>query len=148
MSKVPRPTDAELAILRVLWERGPSTVRQVHDVLMLQFGRARPTAYTTALKLMQIMTEKGLVRRDETDRTHIYHPRLTEEQTQRQLIGDLMDRAFGGSSSKLVLQALASKRASSDELAEIRKMLERGKDSAQEIDRNSGTAEEVRDERD
>jgi BlaI family transcriptional regulator, penicillinase repressor len=136
MSKTPRPTDAELAILRVLWQLGPSTVRQVHDVLM----RERPTAYTTALKLMQIMTEKGLVRRDETDRTHIYHSRLTEEQTQRQLIRDLMDRAFGGSSSKLVLQALASKRASSDELAEIRQMLEGRKDSSKDG--------EVRDERD
>jgi predicted transcriptional regulator len=140
MSKTPRPTDAELAILRVLWELGPSTVRQVHDVLM----RERPTAYTTALKLMQIMTEKGLVRRDEADRTHIYHPRLTQEQTQRQLLRDLMDRAFGGSSSKLVLQALASKRASSDELAEIRRMLERGK----EIGKDGGIESEVRDERD
>ena len=138
MSKTPRPTDAELAILRVLWQLGPSTVRQVHDVLM----RERPTAYTTALKLLQIMTEKGLVRRDEADRTHIYHPRLTEEQTQRQLIRDLMDRAFGGSSSKLVLQALASKRASSDELAEIRRMLERDRESERESNR------EVRDERD
>ena len=124
MSKTPRPTDAELAILRVLWERGPSTVRQVHDVL----SRERPTAYTTALKLLQIMTEKGLVRRDETDRTHIYHPRLSEEQTQRQLVRDLLDRAFGGSASKLVMQALASKRASAEELAEIRRMLERGRD--------------------
>ena len=130
MSKTPRPTDAELAILRVLWNLGPSTVRQVHDVLM----RERPTAYTTALKLLQIMTEKGLVRRDEADRTHIYHPRLTQEQTQRQLIRDLMDRAFGGSSSKLVLQALASKRASSDELAEIRQMLEGSKDSSKEVE--------------
>jgi BlaI family penicillinase repressor len=119
-SGTPRPTDAELAILRVLWERGPSTVRQVHDVL----GRERPTAYTTALKLLQIMTEKGLVRRDETDRTHIYHPRLTEEQTQRQLIRDLLDRAFGGSASKLVMQALAARRASAEELGEIRRLIE------------------------
>jgi len=140
MSKTPRPTDAELAILRVLWQLGPATVRQVHDVLTLRSGRERPTAYTTALKLMQIMTEKGLVRRDESDRTHIYHPRLTEEQTQRQLIRDLMDRAFGGSSSKLVLQALASKRASSDELVEIREMLEARKESIKDG--------EVRDERD
>jgi len=138
MLKTPRPTDAELSILRVLWQLGPSTVRQVHEVMM----RDRPTAYTTALKLMQIMTEKGLVRRDERDRTHIYHPRLSQEQTQRQLIRDLMDRAFGGSSSKLVLQALASKRASSDELAEIRKMIEGGPDQ----DRDSDG--EVRDERD
>jgi BlaI family transcriptional regulator, penicillinase repressor len=127
---VPRPTDAELAILRVLWERGPSTVRQVHDVLT----RERPTAYTTALKLLQIMTEKGLVRRDETDRTHVYQARLTEEQTQRQLIRDLLDRAFGGSASKLVMQALAARRASAEEIGEIRKLIE--------------ARREVRDERD
>ena len=142
MSKTPRPTDAELAILRVLWQLGPSTVRQVHDVLM----RDRPTAYTTALKLLQIMTEKGLVRRDESDRTHVYQSRLTEEQTQRQLIRDLMDRAFGGSSSKLVMQALASKRASTDELTEIRRMLERGKERASEG--GDEITSEVRDDRD
>jgi len=116
----PRPTDAELAILRVLWERGASTVRQVHEIM----SRERPTAYTTALKLMQIMTEKGLVRRDESDRTHIYHARLTEEQTQRQLVRDLLDRAFGGSSTKLVMQALAARRASAEELSEIRRLIE------------------------
>lgn len=122
MSRVPspRPTDAELAILRVLWERGPSTVRQVHDVL----GRERPAAYTTALKLLQIMTEKGLVERDERDRTHVYRARLSQEQTQRQLVRDLADRAFGGSAAKLVLQALAGKHASADELREIRRMLD------------------------
>ena len=122
MSKptTPRPTDAELAILRVLWERGPSTVRTVHDAL----GRERPTAYTTALKLLQIMTEKGLVRRDESDRTHVYYPRLSEEQTQRQLVRDLLDRAFGGSASKLVMQALATKRASAEELTEIRRLID------------------------
>ena len=122
MSKheLPRPTDGELAILRVLWDRGASTVRQVHDVL----SRQRPTAYTTALKLLQIMTEKGLVRRDETDRTHIYEPRLSEEQTQRQLVRDLLDRAFAGSASKLVMQALAARRASPEELGEIRRLLD------------------------
>ena len=128
----PRPTDAELAILRVLWERGACTVRQVHESL----GRERPTAYTTALKMLQIMTEKGLVRRDESDRTHIYQARLSEEQTQRQLVRDLVDRAFGGSASKLVLQALATKRASADELSEIRRL----------IDGREGR--EVRDDRD
>ena len=116
----PRPTDAELAILRVLWERGPSTVRQVHDVL----SRDRPAAYTTALKLLQIMTEKGLVRRDDTDRTHVYQARLSEEQTQRQLVRDLLDRAFGGSASKLVMQALAARRATPEELGEIRRLIE------------------------
>ena len=90
------------------------------------------------------MTEKGLVRRDEADRTHIYHPRLTEEQTQRQLIRDLMDRAFGGSSSRLVLQALASKRASSDELAEIRRMIEHGKESAKDRARETDTERDGR----
>ena len=130
--KTPRPTDAELAILRVLWDRGPSTVRQVHDILM----RERPTAYTTALKLLQIMTEKGLVSRDEADRTHIYHPRLSQEQTQRQLIRDLVDRAFGGSSSQLVLQALSAKRASAEELVEIRRLL----DSRKFQDKTDGRA--------
>lgn len=119
----PRPTDAELAILRVLWDRGPSTVRQVHDVLSAD----RPAAYTTALKLLQIMTEKGLVERDERDRTHIYRARLSEEHTQRQLVRDLVDRAFGGSAAKLVLQALASKHASPDELREIRQILDTAK---------------------
>ena len=134
MSKpsTPRPTDAELAILRVLWERGASTVRQVHDAL----GRERPTAYTTALKMLQIMTEKGLVRRDESDRTHVYYPRLSEDQTQRQLVRDLLDRAFGGSASKLVMQALATKRASAEELTEIRRLID-GRDGR-----------EVRDDRD
>ncbi len=119
-SSTPRPTDAELAILRVLWERGASTVRQVHDTLV----RERPTAYTTALKMLQIMTEKGLVRRDETERTHVYQSRLSEEQTQRQLVRDLLDRAFGGSATKMVMQALNAKRASPEEMSEIRKLIE------------------------
>lgn len=133
-SKPPRPTDAELAILRILWERGASTVRQVHEAL----SRARPSAYTTALKMLQIMTEKGLVRRDDRDRTHIYQTKLTEEQTQRQLVRDLVDRAFGGSASKLVLQALTTKRASAEELVEIRKLIEtrrEGRDNSSEPDR-------------
>jgi predicted transcriptional regulator len=118
---VPRPTDAELSILRILWDRGPSTVRQVHDEL----ARERPAAaYTTALKLLQIMTEKGLVDRDERDRTHVYRARLSQETTQRQLVRDLLDRAFGGSASKLVLQALATKRASAEELRDIRKAID------------------------
>lgn len=116
----PRPTDAELAILRILWERGPSTVRQVHEIL----AHERQAAYTTALKLLQIMTEKGLVERDERDRTHIYRARLSEETTQRQLVRDLLDRAFGGSSSKLVMQALATRRASPEELRDIRQAID------------------------
>ncbi|HET7620132.1 MAG TPA: BlaI/MecI/CopY family transcriptional regulator [Vicinamibacterales bacterium] len=117
---MPRPTDAELAILRVLWERGPSTVRQVHEVL----GRERPAGYTTALKLLQIMTTKGLVERDERDRTHVYRARVSEDDTQRQLVRDLLDRAFGGSSTRLVMQALAARHASPDELREIRKLID------------------------
>ena len=131
-SPIPRPTDAELAILRILWERGPSTVRQVHDVL----ARERHAAYTTALKLLQIMIEKGLVERDERDRTHIYRARLSEEQTQRQLVRDLLDRAFGGSSTKLVMQALAARRATPDELRDIRKAID--------VARNDRTDKEVR----
>jgi predicted transcriptional regulator len=127
---IPRPTDAELAILRVLWERGPSTVRQVHEVL----SRERPAAYTTSLKLLQIMAEKGLVERDERDRTHIYRARLSEEQTQQQLVRDLADRAFGGSAAKLVLQALATRRASDDDLIEIRRLLDEARKEKEERD--------------
>lgn len=115
---LPRPTDAELAILRVLWRRGPSTVRQVLEEL----GEA--TGYTTVLKFFQIMTEKGLVTRDDSERTHIYQARLSEGDTQSQLVGDLLDRAFGGSAKQLVLQALSAKKSSASELAEIRKLLD------------------------
>ena len=134
---VPRPTDAELAILRVLWDLGPCTVRQVHEVL----SRERPAAYTTSLKLLQIMTEKGLVSRDERDRSHVYHAKLTEEQTQRQLVRDLLDRAFGGSASKLVMQALAARRASAEELSEIRRLIDGRAD-------DRPARREARDERD
>jgi predicted transcriptional regulator len=116
----PRPTDAELAILRVLWERGPSTVREVHDAL----SSTQDSGYTTVLKLLQIMTEKGIVVRDESERAHVYESRLSEQRTQRQLLGDLMDRAFGGSSAKLVVQALSGRRASSEELHDIRMLLD------------------------
>jgi BlaI family transcriptional regulator, penicillinase repressor len=115
-----RPTDAELAILRVLWSRGPSTVRQVHEAL----SRERETGYTTVLKLMQIMTEKGLVERDESERTHVYQARFTQEQTQQRLVNDLLEKAFGGSASQLVMRALAAKPASADELAQIRRLLD------------------------
>jgi len=116
----PRPTDAELAILRVLWERGPSTVREVHE----EVSRERGTGYTTVLKLLQIMFDKGLVTRDESERAHVYQPRHSEEQAQRRLVTDLLDRAFGGSAQKLVMQALTAKKASAEELAEIRKLLD------------------------
>jgi predicted transcriptional regulator len=117
----PRPTDAELAILRVLWRRGPSTVREV----MEELNRVQSTGYTTALKLLQIMWDKGLVEREEAGRQHVYTPALTEEQTQRQLLRDLLDRAFSGSAQELVLQALAAQPASAAELAEIRRLLKR-----------------------
>jgi len=116
-----RPTAAELAILRVLWRRGPSTVREVQAEL----GRDRPTGYTTVLKLLQIMFEKGLVNRDESGRAHIYHPRQSEEQAQRTLVTDLVDRVFGGSAQQLVMQALTARKASPHELAEIRKLLDK-----------------------
>ena len=119
--RMPRPTDAELAILRVLWERGPSTVRAVHDAL----AETQDTGYTTVLKLMQIMTEKGLVVRDETQRAHVYESRSSEQKTQRQLLADLADRAFGGSPAKLVMQALSGRRASAEELNQIRLLLDR-----------------------
>lgn len=116
----PRPTDAELAILRVLWRRGASTVKDVHEELARRF----PAAYTTTLKQLQIMAEKGLVTRDESQRAHLYTTRLPEEQTQSQLVGDLLDRAFEGSASRLVMRALSSRPASAEELAEIRRLLD------------------------
>jgi BlaI family transcriptional regulator, penicillinase repressor len=115
-----RPTDAELAILRVLWERGASTVRQVHETL----ADTRETGYTTTLKLMQIMADKGLVKRNETARTHVYSAVAGQEQTQRQLVQDLADRAFGGSAAQLVLRALSAEGTSDAELKEIRKLID------------------------
>jgi len=116
----PRPTDAELAILGVLWTRGASTVRQVHEAL----ADTRETGYTTTLKLMQIMAEKGLVKRNETARTHVYSAVAGEEQTQHQLVKDLVDRAFGGSAAQLVLRALSAEGASDAEVKEIRKLID------------------------
>ena len=118
--KKQRPTGAELAILQVLWARGPSTVRDVLEVL----DRLKPTGYTTALKLMQIMTEKGLVRRDERQRTHVYHARLNEEKVQRDLAQDLLERVFGGSARKLVMQAFSGRKATAKELTDIRRLLD------------------------
>ena len=120
----PHPTPAELAILRVLWRRGKSTVRDVLAELNAGRPGASPAGYTTVLKLMQIMTDKGLVRRDESQRTHVYHATASEETTQGRLVRDLLDRAFGGSAQKLVLQALSAKRASPGEIAEIRSLLD------------------------
>jgi predicted transcriptional regulator len=116
----PRPTDAELAILGVLWEKGACTVREVHDAL----SQTQDTGYTTILKLLQIMTDKGLVVRDESNRAHVYSPRYSEQRTQRQILGDLIDRAFGGSPAKLVMQALSATKASAGELSAIRQLLD------------------------
>jgi predicted transcriptional regulator len=117
---LPRPTDAELAILRVLWDAGPTTVRQVHEAM----ASDRDTGYTTTLKLMQIMAEKGLVTRDESSRTHVYAARVSRDRTQRQLVNDLIDRAFGGSAAALVLQALSAQPTSAEELGEIRRLID------------------------
>src|SRR5262245_41472209 len=116
-----KPTDAELAILRVLWTRGPSTVRQVTEAL------SRETGYTTTLKMPQIITEKELCSRDESTRTHVYEAAFSEDETQRHLVADLLDRAFDGSAAKLVLQALATRKATPAELAAIRRMLDQKK---------------------
>jgi predicted transcriptional regulator len=116
---MPRPTDAELAILQVLWDRGPSTVRQVFEAL----AGARETGYTTTLKLMQIMSEKGLVRRDETARTHVYAAVASRDRTQQHLVRDLLDRAFGGSAASLVMQALSSQPTSAEERREIEQLI-------------------------
>jgi predicted transcriptional regulator len=115
-----RPTDAELEILTVLWSSGDSTVRAVHQVL----ARRRPIQYTTVLKMLQIMAEKGLVRRDEKQRAHVYSASRPAEWTQRHLVGDLLQRAFGGSARSLMLGVLSSRRASREELAELHRLLE------------------------
>jgi predicted transcriptional regulator len=125
MSKAapPRPTEAELAILRVLWDQGPCTVRRVHSVL----AEGRSLAYTTTLKMLQIMTAKGLTTREAHGQQHVYRARQAEHVTQRRLVRDLLERAFAGSTSKLVMQALASKRVSPAELREIRRLLHENK---------------------
>jgi predicted transcriptional regulator len=123
----------------VLWEHGPSTVRQVHDVL----SRGRTLAYTTTLKLLQIMTEKGLTLREEQGQQHRYRARHAESQMQRRLVGDLLERAFGGSTTKLVMQALASKRASPEEVREIRRLLSTyGEKSSQGGEQQRGAIKE------
>lgn len=119
-----KPTESELSILRVLWERGSGSVRDVQQAL----DAKRPTGYTTVLKLMQIMFEKGLVVRDESVRPQVYRPSSTQQQTQRQLVRDLIDRAFSGSVRELVLQALSTKKSSPAELAEIERLLDRMED--------------------
>jgi BlaI family transcriptional regulator, penicillinase repressor len=120
------PTSAEVSILRILWARGPSTVRDVFEEL----NKTRRTGYTTVLKLMQIMLQKGRLRREESQRTHVYHPTVSEQDTQKRLVRDLLDRVFAGSAQKLILRALDASNVSKRELGQLRKMLddyERGK---------------------
>jgi len=118
--KATRPTDREIAILRVLWDRGPSTVGDVKEAL----DEERDTGYTTALKLLQIMTEKGLVTRDESRHAHVYRARHPQKKTEKLMVGDLLERVFGGSAANLVMHALSSKKASPEELAQIRELLD------------------------
>src|ERR1700735_5235699 len=119
-NQLPRPTDAELEILTVLWSLGPSTVRDVHETI----ARRKPTQYTTVLKMLQIMVEKRLVERNEEARAHVYQASRPREWTQRQIAGDLLERAFGGSAKSLVVGALSARKTSKEELAEIRKLLD------------------------
>ena len=117
----PRPTDAELEILTVLWSiGGPATVRDVYNAI----SQRRPAQYSTVLKFLQIMAEKGLVRRDETERAHIYEAAQSRERTQRQLAGDLLERAFSGSAKALLIGALSARKATKEELTEMRKLLD------------------------
>ncbi len=116
----PKPTSAELEILTVLWCTGPATVREVYS----EISRRRPAQYSTVLKFMQIMAEKGLVRRDETGRAHVYEAARAREWTQRQLAGDLIERAFSGSAKALLMGALSARKASKKEIAEIRELLD------------------------
>jgi BlaI family transcriptional regulator, penicillinase repressor len=116
----PRPTDAELEILTVLWSRGPATVRDVHEII----ASRRPTQYTTVLKQLQVMAEKGLVVRNEHQRAHVYEAARPREWTQRQLAGDMLTRAFNGSAKSLMIGALSSRKASKAELAELRALLD------------------------
>ena len=117
----PRPTDAELEILTILWSRGPSSVREVHETIS---GR-RPAQYSTVLKFLQIMAEKGLVRRNREQRAHIYEAAQPREWTQRQLAGDLLERAFGGNPAQMLIGALSARKSSKRELAEMRELLQK-----------------------
>ena len=119
IKKFPQPTEREVMILAILWVNGPSTVKQVNE----EMNKSETVGYTTTLKLMQIMTNKHLLKRDDSQFKHIYTPAITEEKTQNQLIGNLLERAFGGSAEKLVMRALSAKKVSPKELAKIKKLL-------------------------
>ena len=123
MPEGPSPTPVELAILQALWSLGPSTVRQIHNALKAE----RDTGYSTTLKMVQVMTDKGLLLKDDSARPQVYRPAQPRERTQLQLIDDLIQRAFGGSASNLVMRAASAKRISPRELAEIKKLIERAK---------------------
>lgn len=115
-----KPTESELEILQVLWSKGTASVREVHEQLL----KIKDAGYTTTLKLMQIMYEKGLVRRDDSIKTHIYQAAVSREKTQKHLLGKMIDTLFGGSPTELVIQALGNHKASADELEAIQKMLD------------------------
>jgi len=119
-ASLPKPTEAELELLRVLWEKGPATVRELHDAINLQ----RPVVYTSVLKILQIMTEKGLVEREESGKAHIYQAAASQEHTQNQLLRDLSERLFSGSAAQLAMHALAMQPTSDEELDEIRNLIE------------------------
>lgn len=114
-----KPTESEVEILRVLWDKGTATVREVHEVLSLH----KDSGYTTTLKLMQIMFEKGLVKRDDSSKTHIYTPNVSKQNTQQQFMGKMINSLFGGSSTQLVMQALGNNKTTKEELDEIQKLL-------------------------
>ena len=118
---IPKPTESELAILQELWKRGPSTVRTIHEAL----STGRDIGYTTALKLMQIMHEKGLLTREREGKTHIYRPAVSQEKIQKQLLNKLVDTAFQGSAMKLIMQALGNQKTSADELNKIKSFIEK-----------------------
>jgi len=121
MSQKPiKPTESELEILQILWQKGKATVREVHEEL----SRTKDSGYTTTLKLMQIMFEKGIVSRDDSNKTHIYQPNVTREKTQKHMVGKMIDTLFSGSSAQLVMQALGNSKSSRQELDEIQRMLD------------------------
>jgi predicted transcriptional regulator len=120
MSKPIKPTESELEILQVLWEKNKATVREVHETL----SEHKDSGYTTTLKLMQIMFEKGLVKRDDSNKTHIYQANVSKESTQKQMVGKMVNALFGGSATQLVMQALGNNKHSSSELEEIQKLLD------------------------
>ncbi len=119
-SDLPIPTESELELLNVLWEKGPATVREVHDAI----ARERDLGYTTVLKIFQRMTEKGLVQREESAKAHTYRPTVTQQETQSQMLRDLSDRLFSGSSTQLAMHALSMKAPNAEELEDVRKILE------------------------